>query len=169
MAASLAQLNNISREMQEPGATTEEGASGRNTGALSSLQELDSLLDILRERTLKFPGARCIVHRVERLKQEVLAHRYDSNRNHHQSSSASTRQHSVSEPRLMTAPYVTVPISDLYGLFPFPKRLTPRLELLDDIEAESLADALVDGCPDWIDMDNIFSFDDINPSDLEAM
>ncbi|OQV03093.1 Fungal specific transcription factor domain-containing protein [Cladophialophora immunda] len=168
MAASVAQLNNISRESQVVSA--EAVASGDPCGRSSSLQELDALIDIIKQRRVKFPGARAIVHRVEQLRQEVLSPRQQNNDSSQPSSArASIRPYPQSESRLMTASGALAPVSNVREFFPFPKSLTPRLELLDAIEEESLAETFFNNSPDWFDTENLFGFDDINLSELDVI
>ncbi|KEF57580.1 uncharacterized protein A1O9_05498 [Exophiala aquamarina CBS 119918] len=150
MTAAIPQLNNIARENRGEGFQTEPR---RNKP--SSLQDLDILLDILKQRTVKFPGAKSIVNRLEQLKHDVLSQCVDSNL------AAVPAERHCSELALLPQGVIT----NVHDLFPFPKSLSPRLQLLDAIEAESATNVFFDGYPDW-SLDNLFSLDDINPMAL---
>ncbi|PVH72078.1 hypothetical protein DL98DRAFT_577020 [Cadophora sp. DSE1049] len=151
MAASLPQLANIPRELQ----AIDAGEKHSNRGP-SSLEELDTLLGILRQRSFKFPGSKAIVNRIEHLKLEVLSQHHDPS-----STSFGAAPRQLSEPTVAT--YSTV--LKVHELFPFPKSLCPRLELLDAIEAEAIVDGFFDNYTDW-PMENMLGFDDINVLDF---
>jgi hypothetical protein len=147
MAASLPQLDNIPREnrgIDAPGNSSDHRP--------SSLEELDTLVDILRQRGFKFPGSKAIVSKIEHLKLEVLSQHNDPS-----SASSISAHRNMSEPN--PEPHLTV--LRVHELFPFPKTLSPRLELLDAIEAEDLVDGFFNNYVDW-PIANIFGFDDID-------
>ena len=149
MAASLAQLKNLSP--QNLGANMVENPSGQSA---SSLEELETVVQILRQRTSKFPGANALIHRVERLKEEIFSQCNNLSSPSALGSGAASRN--LANPTQTT--YATV--SNMHELFPFPKSLTPRLELLDALETEILMDGYIDPYPEWT-MDTILGFDDV--------
>ena len=149
LTAALPQLNNITRGNHCEGLERSPSGNGQ-----SSVQELDVLLNILKQRTIKFPGAKSIVHRLEQLKHGVLSQ-------HHVPNLPTVAAERHAEPALLSRAVV----SNVHDLFPFPKALSPRLQLLDAIEAESAADTFFDNYPDWA-VDNLFGLDDINLPDF---
>ncbi|KFY28806.1 hypothetical protein V491_00275 [Pseudogymnoascus sp. VKM F-3775] len=147
MAASLPQLDNIPRENH--GINAQGNVSNHGP---SSLEELDTLLDILRQRGVKFPGSKSIVSKIEHLKLEALSQHNDPS----PPTSGPARRHlSESHPE----PHLTV--LRVHELFPFPKTLSSRLELLDAIEAEDAIDGFLSNYADW-SIGNMFGFDDID-------
>jgi hypothetical protein len=147
MAASLPQLDNIPRENHGINARGNSPNHGQ-----SSLEELDTLLDILRQRGFKFPGSKSIVTKIEHLKLEALSQHNDPS----SPTSGPARKH-LSEPH--PEPHLTV--LRVHELFPFSKALSPRLELLDAIEAEDAIDGFFSNYADW-SIGNMFGFDDID-------
>ncbi|KAL4894138.1 fungal-specific transcription factor domain-containing protein [Aspergillus ambiguus] len=137
MVASLPQLHDIRRESQT-NVNAGDGAPDKNTSIDPlSLEELDIILEILTQRTVKFPGANAIVERILRLKSEALC------------TNGST--HPLPE------------LDDIHGDPQNPNWRTPRMELLSTLEAEESTNGLFDSLSTW-SVENLLSLDDFfNP------
>ncbi|OJJ57302.1 hypothetical protein ASPSYDRAFT_90599 [Aspergillus sydowii CBS 593.65] len=149
MVASLPQLYNIRENYKTRARDIESGADAL------PWEELDVLLEILTQRTLKFPGAQAIVERIVRMKSEILSH--GTSTQPLSGIGYESEFQSVSNWRT----YLTVP--GVYELFPFSKALTPRMELLSKITIDDVANRLPENFPDWsienlLNLDNYDSF-----------
>jgi len=150
MVASLPQLNSLGRE----NLNVNIGENTSPSNALS-LEELDILMEILTQRTVKYPGAKAIIDRIQHFKREPPSHPLPGLGDATRHPSASTY----------------VPIPNVHDLFPFPKALSPRMELLYTMPEEDLSTRLFESYPDW-QMEYLFSVDDISglfSTDIETL
>jgi len=150
MVASLPQLNFLGRE----NFNVNIGDNASPSDALS-LEELDILIDILTQRVVKNPGAKVIIDRIQHIKREPSSHPSPG--------LGSVARHPT------PSTYVNIP--NVHDLFPFPKELSPRMELLYTMPEEDLSTGLFDNYADW-QMESLFSLDDINglfSTDIETL
>ena len=147
MVAALPQLSSMSNE----NVTINLGDENQRPDPLA-LEELDILLGVLTQRTLKFPGARAIVERILRCKAEILSH----GSLNPLPGLADTRRASWDP---IWREYTTMP--RVHELFPFDQQLSPRIELLSTMETDNSTNGLFEGFTDW-SIDNLLNLDTLN-------
>ncbi|KAJ5583973.1 hypothetical protein N7450_006637 [Penicillium hetheringtonii] len=151
MVASLPQLSSLCYESNAMTTTNDIP----NPDPLS-LEELDIMLEIMAERTIKFPGAGAVLAKIKRFKAEILSLGSSSNAlfglhaPSRGSESWSTDERS----------YVSIP--GIHELFPFPKELSPRMDLLDTMEADEFSNRIFENFTDW-SIESFFDLDGFNP------
>jgi hypothetical protein len=149
MVASLPQLSSLRHENNA--VTSAEHDSGIDP---LSLEELDILLEIMAERTIKFPGAGAVLAKIRRFRAEIVSQGVSSN-----------ALFGIHEPIKNPWPwneraYVTIP--EIPELFPFPKEISPRMDLLYTMEVDEFPTGLFENFTDW-SIENFFNLDDFNP------
>ncbi|OAX79442.1 hypothetical protein ACJ72_06239 [Emergomyces africanus] len=140
MVASLPQLNNLSSETNSNREPIPDSL---------SLEELDILLEILDQRTAKFPGSKAILEKVSRIKTMILS-----------CGPSSIPLSNLTPPDLPDTAkdpwspswgnYVTIP--SVHEIFPFPKELSPRMDLLstmEAVEADEFLNGVFEHFTDW--------------------
>lgn len=142
MVVSLPQLNDMARR-QHSIMIEEEGLDP--SGSPSS-EELDALLEIVANRTVKFPGAQALVVQLNDLRKQAQLGVTDSVE--------------PGAPAADNGSYLT--ISQIRDFFPFPDSFAPRMELLRTLESEDYLDEL-GGFPEWsfetfMNMENMDAF-----------
>lgn len=149
MVASLPQLNNL---------WSENNSSNQPIPDSLALEELDILLEILDQRTAKFPGSRAIHDKVSKIRTIILSCGPSS-------IPLSTRP-TLDLPDHATDPwppnwgnYTTIP--SVHEMFPFPKDLSPRLELLSSMEADEFSNSVFEHFTDW-SFENFLNVEDLN-------
>lgn len=138
MVAGLPQINNLRRRH----VMSEEDAGPDSL----TLEELDTLMGILKQRTLKFPGVKTIIGRIESMREEAL------------SSETSLDAEDTTGQASNSAP-MTVP--EPHELFPFNPALSPRMHLLFDVLPPDIEDGIFDTHGEWT-IDNLFNLDEFN-------
>ncbi|KLJ10483.1 hypothetical protein EMPG_14137 [Blastomyces silverae] len=155
MVASLPQLNNLWSE------------NNSNTEPIPdslSLEELDILLEILDQRIVKFPGSKTILDKVSRIKTIIL--------------SCGPSSIPLSNLPLPDLPdnandpwplgwgnYTT--IHNVHEMFPFPKELSPRMDLLSTMEADEFSNNVFEHFTDW-SFENFLDLEDFNSQNQNA-
>ncbi|OQE25184.1 hypothetical protein PENSTE_c006G09677 [Penicillium steckii] len=121
-----------------------------------SLEELDIMLEIMAERTIKFPGAGAVLEKIKRFKTEILSLGSSSN--------VAFGLHGPSQGSgswsMDERSYVSIP--GIHELFPFPKELSPRMDLLYTMEADEFSNRLFENITDW-SIESFFDLDGFNP------
>lgn len=87
-------------------------------------EELDILSSVLRQRIIKFPGCLAIVETVEKFRSQHASH------------SPETTASGIRRDPERSAEYISIPA--VQELFPFPKSMCPRMELLDEGSGDEL-------------------------------
>lgn len=87
-------------------------------------EELDILASVLRQRIIKFPGCLAIVETVEKFRAQHASH------------SPETTASGIRRDPERSAEYILIPA--VQELFPFPKSMCPRMELLDEGSGDEL-------------------------------
>ncbi|KAK2732331.1 hypothetical protein FQN57_002947 [Myotisia sp. PD_48] len=149
MVASLPQLNNLWPE------------NNSNTEPIPdslSLEELDILLEILDQRTIKFPGSKFILDKVSRTKTTILSCGPSS------LPLSSLPPHDLPENNNNPWPsswgnYTTIP--NVHEMFPFPKELSPRMNLLSTMETDEFPNGVFEHFTDW-SFENFLNLEDFN-------
>lgn len=145
MVASLPQLSNL-RHDNNTVITAEP-----DTVDPISLEELDILLEIMAERTIKFPGAGAVLEKIRRFRTEIISHGVSSN--------TIFGLHEPSKPSHEET-YTTIP--RIHELFPFQREISPRMDLLYTMETDEFSSGLFENFTDW-STENFFNFEDFNP------
>ncbi|OJD11896.1 hypothetical protein AJ78_07426 [Emergomyces pasteurianus Ep9510] len=147
MVASLPQLNNL---------WSENNSNPEPIRDSLSLEELNILLEILDQRTVKFPGSKAILDKVSRIKTIILS-----------CGPSSIPLSNLPQPDLPDnandpwspswGNYATIP--SVHEMFPFPKELSPRLDLLSTMEADEFLNGVFDHFTDW-SFENFLNLED---------
>ncbi|KAJ5408399.1 hypothetical protein N7509_002282 [Penicillium cosmopolitanum] len=149
MVASLPQLSSLRHENNT--VTIAEHDTGIDP---LSLEELDILLEIMAERTIKFPGAGAVLEKIRRFRTEIISHGASSN--------ALFGLHEPSKYPWSSNERTYATIPRIHELFPFQKEISPRMDLLYTMETDEFPSGLFENFTDW-SIENFFNLDDFNP------
>lgn len=151
MVASLPQLSSLCYESN----STTSSDQPPNPDPLS-LEELNILIEIMNERTVKFPGAGAVLEKIKRSKIDILSRGVSPNMLLGIPGSNKDAWAFNESERTYTS------VSGVHELFPFSKEISPRMDLLFTMEAEEFPSGLFENFTDW-SIENFFNLEDFNP------
>ncbi len=141
MVVCLPQLNEMARRQRSIAATEES-----SDADFESLQELDTLLGIIENRTVKFPGAQALILQLNDLRKQAQLGAMDS----------------VEQPVPAADAGTYLAVHQMRDFFPFPDKFAPRMALLQTLETDEYLNDL-GVFPEWsfetlMNMENMDAF-----------